>query len=77
MSEYRRVYVPGGSYFFTMVTYDRRKILTQPASLSRLQCSFEWVMEQHPFVMEAVVILPDHLHCIWRLPPEDSDFFTP
>jgi putative transposase len=76
MSEYRRFYQPGGSYFFTVVTYNRMPILTVSENLSRLQQSFEHVMNHHDFTIEAMVVLPDHLHCIWQLPPGDSDFST-
>ena len=76
MSEYRRVYQHGGSYFFTVVTYNRTPILTTSENLSRLHQSFKHVMNQHSFTIEAMVILPDHLHCIWQLPPGDSDFST-
>lgn len=74
MSEYRRLYQPGGSYFFTIVTYQRMKILSLPNSVSRLQSAFDKVMKKHPFTMEAIVILPDHVHCIWRMPPWDSNY---
>jgi len=76
MSEYRRVYQHGGSYFFTVVTYNRTPILTTSENLSRLHQSFKHVMNHHSFTIEAMVILPDHLHCIWQLPPGDSDFST-
>ena len=73
---YRRYYVPGGCYFFTVVTENRRKILTLPSSYVFLQEAFDKVKQDRPFVLEAIVILPDHLHCIWKLPPGDFDFST-
>ena len=76
MSEYRRLYRRQGWYFFTVVTYNREKILIQPDNLKRLRLSFHHVMTSYPFIMDAVVILPDHIHCIWRLPPDDDDFST-
>ena len=76
MSEYRRLYRQQGWYFFTVVTYNREKILIQPDNLIRLRQSFRYVMKKLPFRMDAVVILPDHIHCIWRLPPDDDDFST-
>jgi putative transposase len=76
MSDYRRFYQAGGSYFFTIVTYDRVKLLTLPDNLSRLKSAFDNVMEKYPFSIEAIVILPDHLHCIWLMPPGDSDYST-
>jgi putative transposase len=74
MSEYRRLYQPGGSYFFTIVTHQRIKILSLPDHISRLKSSFDKVMEKHPYTMEAFVILPDHIHCLWRMPPSDSNY---
>jgi|LGVF01.2.fsa_nt_gb putative transposase len=50
--------------------------LTEPENISRLRESFRYVMKRHPFVMDAVVVLPDHFHCIWRMPEEDADFST-
>ncbi|OQX26021.1 MAG: transposase [Desulfobacteraceae bacterium IS3] len=76
MSQYQRLYKNGGCYFFTVVTYSREKFLTHPDNISRLRESFKHVMENRPFVTEAIVILPDHLHCIWKMPPDDSDFST-
>jgi len=76
MSEYRRLYRQQGGYFFTVVTYNRKKILIQPDNLIRLRQSFRYIMKKLPFKMDAVVILPDHIHCIWRLPSDDDDFST-
>jgi len=76
MSEYRRIYQPGGSYFFTIVTHQRLQILSQPDNIVRLKSAFDRVMKKYPFTMEAFVILPDHIHCIWRLPSADSDYST-
>ena len=76
MSEYRRLYQQEGWYFFTVVTYNREKILIQPDNLKRLRLSFHSVMKKLPFKIDAVVVLHDHIHCIWRLPPDDDDFST-
>jgi len=59
-----------------VVTYDRTPILTTSENLSRLFQSFEHVMNKHSFTIEAMVIMPDHLHCIWQLFPGDFDFST-
>jgi putative transposase len=74
MSEYLRLYQPGGSYFFTVVTHQRVQILSQPANIVRLQAAFHKVMKKYPFTLEAFVILPDHIHCIWRMPSWDSNY---
>jgi len=74
MSDYRRAYQPRGCYFFTVVAHERREILTEPQILDRMRNGFRRVMDRHPFQVDAIVILPDHLHCIWRLPEGDADF---
>jgi putative transposase len=74
MGTYRRVYIPGGVYFFTVVTQDRMPHFAEPANVAHLRAAFRRVMAVRPFEMEAVVILPDHLHCLWRLPEGDDDY---
>ena len=74
--QYRRAFVPGGGYFFTLVTERRRKLLVDDATVNLLRQAFHQVMLKRPFVIDAAVILPDHLHCIWTLPPGDNDFST-
>ena len=74
--QYRRAKSPGSSYFFTVVTHNRRPILCQSENIELLRDSFRKVMQQHPFIIDAIVILPDHLHCLWRLPPGDANFST-
>ncbi|MGO8754265.1 MAG: REP-associated tyrosine transposase [Gallionellaceae bacterium] len=74
MSEYRRAFLAGGCYFFTVVTHERRPWLTGESAIERLRQAFRRVMEDRPFAIEAIVILPDHLHCIWQLPKGDNDF---
>lgn len=74
--DYRRAWVKGGCYFFTVVTFQRRPLLTLPENLDRLRKVFAAVKAKRPFLMPAIVILPDHLHCIWLLPKGDADFAT-
>ncbi len=71
---YRRARTKGGTYFFTVVTFKRSKILTQPENVKLLREAFKYVMENHPFKIDAFVLLPDHLHCMWTLPEGDRDF---
>ena len=73
---YRRANVKGGTYFFTVVTFKRVKIFTEPENVALLRSSIKEVMQKHPFKIDAFVLLPDHLHCIWSLPQQDSDFST-
>ena len=72
MKRYKRYYKHGGAYFFTVVTYHRKTILID--HIDRLRDAFRIVMAKMPFKIDAIVVLPDHLHCIWHLPPGDSDF---
>ena len=65
---------PGGTFFFTVVTYRRRQILTKPDSRLILREVISEVRQEHPFIVVAWVLLPDHLHCIWTLPEGDGDF---
>ena len=74
--QYRRAKIPGSSYFFTIVTHNRRPVLCEPENIDLLRDSFKKVIVRHPFIIDAIVILPDHLHCIWTLPLEDGDFST-
>jgi putative transposase len=75
MTSYRRNFVPGGSYFFTVNLADRRlRLLTEHIEL--LRTAFRQVKTRHPFTIDATVVLPDHLHAIWTLPEADIDFAT-
>ena len=73
---YRRSTTPGATYFFTVVTYRRRAILCEPDTVALLREAFATVKQRHPFRIDAVVILPDHLHCLWTLPLGDADYST-
>jgi len=72
MSNYRRAWVPGGTYFFTVNLLERRRTLLIDR-IDDLRASFRAVQGSRPFVLLAYVILPDHLHCVWRLPAGDAD----
>ena len=74
--QYRRAKTKGGTYFFTLVTHQRHKSLCQPANVSLLRDAFRYVMAERPFQIDAIVLLPDHLHCTWTLPAGDHDFST-
>ena len=74
MSDYRRNFVPGGTYFFTCVTFCRQPILTTELGRKCLRDAIETVRRKHPFEIIAIVLLPDHWHSIWSLPPGDADY---
>ncbi|MDO8938047.1 MAG: transposase [Methylicorpusculum sp.] len=76
MSNYRRLYVPGGTYFFTLVSYRRQAIFADEQRVILLRQAFREVKNKRPFELLAAVVLPDHLHCLWTLPYGDADFST-
>jgi putative transposase len=73
MTNYRRNRITGGSYFFTVNLADRRlQLLIEHIGL--LRTAFRYTRMRHPFTIEAIVVLPDHLHAIWTLPDGDADY---
>jgi putative transposase len=74
MANYRRARAPGGTFFFTVVTYRRRPLFDRPESRDMLREVVREVRRRHPFTIDAWVLLPEHMHCIWTLPGEGSDF---
>jgi len=74
MSHYRRAYLPGGIYFFTVVTLNRVPVFINEHRAEALRQAFRKVMAARPFQIDAIVVLPEHLHCIWRMPEGDADF---
>ncbi len=76
MPNYRRWFRPGGTFFFTIVTYDRAPFLCEPLARTILRRSLEQCQTLRPFKINAVVLLPDHFHTVWTLPPGDDDFST-
>lgn len=75
MSRYRRAQVKGGTFFFTIALADRSSE-TLVRHVDVLRDVYRAAQQKHPFKTIAICILPDHLHAIWSLPPEDSDFST-
>lgn len=76
MSRYRRANTAGATYFFTVVTYRRQRILCDDALRTALRSAIRQVQDLRPFTIDAWVLLPDHLHCVWTLPEDDNDFAT-
>ena len=76
MTEYRRATIPGATWFFTVNLAERKGNRLLVEEIDALRSAFRSVQAAHTYRIDAVVILPDHLHCIWTLPPGDSDFST-
>lgn len=74
MPEHRRAFVPGGTFFFTAVTYRRSPIFADERAIDLLCQAFRESRRVSPFTIDAVVVLPDHVHAIWTLPAGDGDF---
>jgi len=73
MSHYRRHYVPGGTWFFTVNLQNRQSdLLTR--HIDSLRAATSTVKRAKPFTINAWVILPEHMHCIWTLPEGDATF---
>jgi len=76
MTNYHRITIAGGTYFFTQVTHQRYPWLCGNTARTLLRDAITHVRQKYPFTIDALVLLPDHLHCIWTLPPGDSDYAT-
>lgn len=75
MVRYRRNLVPGGTYFFSVTLADRSATMLTDR-IEHLRSAFEYARTRHVFEIVAIVILPDHLHCVWTLPTNDADYAT-
>ena len=74
MSNYRRSSMEGCTYFFTLVSYQRQNILCDALIKNSLHKAIKDTQKKHPFTIDAWVLLPNHLHCMWTLPAYDNDF---
>jgi putative transposase len=74
MPDYRRNFIPGGTYFFTVVVHERRPIFESETAREFLRNAIRDEKVKRPFDLVAMVLLPDHLHAIWTLPLGDHDF---
>ena len=70
---YRRNLVPGGTYFFTVTLADRCSTVLVD-EISALRKAFRITRRDRPFAIDAIIILPDHLHVLMTLPPDDADY---
>lgn len=75
MRTHIRTQTPGATYFFTLTLEDRgaRYLVDH---VSDLRACVAEVKQRHPFDIEAMVVLPEHLHALWRLPVDDGDYAT-
>jgi putative transposase len=73
MPNYRRAFVPGGCWFFTVNLLERRSTLLVD-HIASLRESVANTRHKYPFEIDAFVVLPNHVHAIWTLPPGDADF---
>jgi putative transposase len=71
---YRRSHAKRATFFFTVVTYKRKKVLCKKENIVIIKEAFQYVSKNNPFVIDAFVMLPDHIHCIWTLPEGDNGF---
>ena len=74
MPDYRRWYVPGGTFFFTLVAHRRRPMLCTHLARRCLHEAVERVRTDWPVELVAIVLLPDHLHTVWTLPRGDARY---
>jgi putative transposase len=74
MPNYRRAFVPGGSFFFTVNVHQRRPLFGDAAAVELLGSVFRRCLLKWPFTVNAIVLLPDHLHAIWTLPRNDAEY---
>src|ERR1700679_2392784 len=75
MTDYRRNFIAGGSFFFTANLADRRLALLTK-HIDDLRAAFRKTRRHHSFTIDAMVVLPDHLHTVWTMPESDADFAT-
>ncbi|MFZ4437855.1 MAG: REP-associated tyrosine transposase [Syntrophales bacterium] len=74
MPNYKRNFLSGGTFFFTVVTHGRRPWLCTEKARISLRMAIQEVRAKRPFAVDAWVLMPDHMHCLWELPQDDHDF---
>ena len=73
MPRYRRARAPGASYFFTVTLHDRKSDLLV-CEVALLRECVRRTKARLPFDIDAWVVLPEHMHCVWTLPPGDANY---
>ena len=76
MTNYRRMYIPNATWFFTVNLAERKNNRLLVEQITHLRQAFRYITQRHPFTIDAIVVLPDHLHCLWTLPAGDADYST-
>ncbi len=74
MTDYRRRKYPGGYYFFTVITHDRRPLFVHEGARACLRQAWVQTHAKRPFKTIALCLMPDHLHCVWKLPDNDFNY---
>jgi putative transposase len=74
MQNYRRIYLPGGTFFLTLVTYNRTPLFSNSENIFCLRFALANVKSEMPLRIDGAVIMPDHIHFLWTLPPEDTNY---
>ncbi|QSA99158.1 transposase [Methylococcus sp. EFPC2] len=74
MMRYRRDYTEGATYFFTVVVFRRIHLFDDPDRVRQLRAAFRAERARRPFSIDAIVIMPDHIHAVWTMPAGDADY---
>ena len=74
--KYRRFYQPGGTYFFTLVTFNPMEIFLEDSACDLFTQAISYVRNNHPFQAKAYCICLDHIHMVWSLSEDDYDYPT-
>jgi len=74
MSDYRRSHLPGGTFFFTVITYNRVPLFANQCARTTLHNAWQMVQKKYPFTVDALCLLPNHIHCIWTLPEYEKNY---
>ena len=74
--QYRRDYTAGGTYFFTVVLFRRMRLFVRSETVALLREAVRAEQQRRPFTIDAMVVLPDHIHALWTMPQGDADYST-
>lgn len=74
MTNYRRYKFPGGYYFFTVITHHRRPIFNDAAARFYLKQAWLQTQTDKPFDTVVLCLMPEHRHCVWKLPDDDFNY---